>query len=249
VNEYINSVIEAVKFSTMVETFGADRPDMVLWLAIIAAVGVVVAMYGYKIYKFVIIGTGMVLGAVIGHFVSEMLPGMAPDWVWMGGCSLLVGGLAYGLFHSALALIGAVGGGLLGWAIMNSLAGRPDQAGYGAAVGIVLGGAGAFLLNRFFVTILTSVAGSYALIVVALTALDRLAPDAAKFAMGNEIVPLVWTLALALVAFWFQYRRLPPVAEKDKNKKKKAAQRKKETDASEDDDVDEDYEEEDFTED
>jgi len=213
-NEYLARVVEFARFSSLVELIGGGGgADLFLRLAGVAAAGVAIGFFGYKLHKFVVMGGGAVLGGLAGDFLFTAFPGLAPQYVWLGAGALLGAGLAYGLFHAALVVLGASMGGLTGWAVAAFFAGGP-KAGLGAAGGIVIGGVAAFVFNRFFVTVFSAAVGAYLLVTVALALLKTVAPVAGEKLLSREVIPLMWAIAGMFVAFWFQYGRLPPVVGK-----------------------------------
>ncbi|GEM_PF-2712102 len=226
----LDKFIDYVRFSSTVAVIESGGGfAMATRVAIAAVAGSVTAFFGWKIHKLVIMGAGAAVGAFGGHFLFKFLPGLAPAWVWMIGCAIIGAGLAYGLFHAACALTGAVAGGMVGWVLAAWIMSGSDKAGYGAAIGIVVGGVGAFALNRLFVTLFSGIVGSYALVAAILVVLHKIAPEASRAIPAGEFIPIVWMAAIAAVAVRFQYRKRPPLAEKDESERKKSDNYDKET--------------------
>ena len=221
VTDFLEKIVDYFRFASLVKLIeSGGSAGSIAGLAIFATVGLVIALYGRKIHKLVVMGGGAVGGAVAGHFIYGLIPNLAPAWVWMGGLALLGAGLAYGLFHTGLAVLGAAVGGMMGWAVMNGILNQPEKAGYGVAIGIVVGGAGAFVMTKFFVAILSAILGSYLLVAVIMVILHKIAPSTTDNMLKTGSIPFVWMMAIAVVSFWFQYRKLPPViepAEKEEN--------------------------------
>lgn len=241
---YYQKFIESVKISSLVDALASSGNIGVMWLLIVGAVGAIVAMFGYKIHKLVVIGTGMSVGALFGHFIFQLLSGYIempmPAWVLIVGLALVFGGLTYGIFHSGMALIGAAGGGVLGWLILSSILRQPEKGGYGVAVGIIVGGAASFLFKRLIVTFFSSVIGAYAVVLALAAIIQKGSKGAADFIVGNDVLPMVWVLAFAGVGFWFQYRRLPPLMEdEDRPRRRKAKKRVPQEEEEEADDLEE----------
>ena len=217
--DILGKIFDYFRFESLVKLIeSGGSAGSIAGLAIFAAVGLVIALYGRKIHKLVVMGGGAVGGAVVGHFIYGLIPNLVPAWVWMGGLALVGAGLTYGLFHAGLAILGAAVGGMMGWAIMNGILHQPEKAGYGVAIGIVVGGGGAFVMTKFFVTILSAILGSYLLVAVIMVILHKIAPNATDNMLKTGSIPFVWMLALAIVSFWFQYRKIPPVIESEKEK-------------------------------
>ncbi len=224
--EYLPRVVEYVRFSSLVSFVSeGGGAGLLIRLTAFVAGGVVAGLFGYKVHKFVIMGGGAVLGALFGDFLFTSFPDLMPQYVWLGAGALLGAGLAYGLFHAALVVLGASAGGLIGWAVAALFVEGP-KAGLGAALGIVIGGVAAFVLNRFFVTLFSAAVGAYLLVTVVLVLINMAAPSGGEMLLAHEFIPLSWAVAGMFVAFWFQYRRLPPVV--DKAKRKSRRQKKKE---------------------
>ena len=123
--------------------------------------GVVSMLYGYRIFKGVVIVYSSVLGAIGGWCLTSMLLDQ-PGWAWLG---VLVGAavmalLAWPLVRYFVCFWGAVAGALAGDAVAQAV-GDGGAMLIGVALGVVLGALLAALVFRFMVILTTSVVGAH----------------------------------------------------------------------------------------
>lgn len=145
----------------------------ILQSAILLACGLVYLLYGWKVFKILVI----VNAAIIGGFVGAMLGaahaqsggGPAIQWAWVGGVggAALLAVAAWPLMKYAVSLMGGLAGSLLGygcWRYIAELAGSGADvhrhAWAGALIGLVTLGLLAFIIFRLTVMIFTSFQGS-----------------------------------------------------------------------------------------
>jgi MFS family permease len=146
--------------------------------------GVIYLMYGWKIFKVLVVINAAVLGALLGAWVGGVLQGSPPpaeaakaaEQVQAQGgnmplfgaiaISLLMAVLALPLMKYAVSLMGGLAGSLLGysaWHYISHAAGAEAVYAYapaGALVGLVTMGLLAFLIFRVVIIIMTSFQGS-----------------------------------------------------------------------------------------
>ncbi len=128
------------------------------WLQAIIAIsfGVVYLLYGWRIFKVLVIIcfglVGLFAGIRIGaQFNSEILGGIV-------GLAVL-GGISVPLMRWAVSILGAIAGGVLTGGIWYAV-GLPDRyMPAGALVGIVAGGMISFIVFRIAVMLFTSLGG------------------------------------------------------------------------------------------
>ncbi len=139
------------------------------WLQAVIAIsfGVVYLLYGWRIFKVLVIIcfglVGLFAGVKIGsRFDSEILGGII-------GLSIL-GGVSVPLMRWAVSILGAIAGGILTSGVWYAV-GLPEKyMPAGAIIGIVAGGMISFIIFRIAVMLFTSLGGGM-LIVTGLLAL------------------------------------------------------------------------------
>lgn len=142
------------------------------WLQAIIAIsfGVVYLLYGWRIFKVLVIICfgliGLFAGINIGtRFNSEVLGGI------IGICVL--GGLSVPLMRWAVSILGAVSGGILTSGVWYAV-GLPERyMPAGALIGIVAGGMISFIVFRIAVMLFTSLGGGTLIIMGVLSLLYR----------------------------------------------------------------------------
>jgi hypothetical protein len=144
--------------------------------------GIVYLMYGWKIFKVLVVVNAAVLGAMIGAWIGGVLQPPPPEAAKaaeqvqaQGGnmplfgaiaISLLMAVLALPLMKYAVSLMGGLAGSLLGysaWHYISHAAGAEAVYAYapaGALVGLVTLGLLSFLIFRWVIIIFTSFQGS-----------------------------------------------------------------------------------------
>lgn len=136
-----------------------QQTTLLTWLQAVVGIsfGVIILMYGWRIYKaLTVIGFGIIglyLGLWIGTQFQKPLPGA------IVGCALLVI-LAIPLIRWAVAVLGAVAGGILAAGIWHSC-NLPQQFVWaGGLVGFVAGGMISFVVFKLAVMLFTSLSGT-----------------------------------------------------------------------------------------
>ncbi len=132
--------------------------------------GVIILMYGLRIYKaLTVIGFGLIglhLGLWIGTQFDRPLPGA------IVGCVLLVV-LAIPLIRWAVALLGAVSGGILASGVWHAFNLPQEYVWAGALIGIVAGFMVSFVMFKLCVTLFTSFSGTCLVMVGAFSLIYR----------------------------------------------------------------------------
>jgi len=129
------------------------------WLQAVIGIsfGIIVLMYGWRIYKaLTVIGFG-ILGLYVGLGIGEQLHKPIPGAII--GCTLLVI-LAIPLIRWAVAILGAVAGGILAAGIWHSCNLPQEFVWAGALTGLVAGGMVSFVVFKLSVMLFTSLGGT-----------------------------------------------------------------------------------------
>lgn len=193
----------------------ADLPQMIDQLDVVAAgllvpVGVLTLLYGFRVFKGVIVVYSAVLGAAGGWWLLSEGFGRS-DLAWAGllGGGVLVAVLAWPLMRGFIRVYGAVAGGLVGYAITQAVGDQRIMivgVGAGALIGAILA-AGVF---RLTVVVITSMLGSHMAVVGIIALLyhvDQVAdPLRRGFQQRSYLLPLV-VAAPAIVGIFYQLHR------------------------------------------
>lgn len=125
--------------------------------AVSIAIGLVYLLYGFKVFKILVIVNAAALGAWVGYLATQQwqIPWWTPPVA-----GLALGLLAWPLMRYAVCVMGALAGALLGTFIAKAI-GLSDQAVLaGAIIGLATLGLLAFVIFRIIVTGFTSLQGS-----------------------------------------------------------------------------------------
>ena len=179
-----------------------QQTTLLTWLHAVIGIsfGVIVLMYGWRIYKaLTVIGFGILglyLGLWIGTQFQKPLPGA------IVGCVLLVI-LAIPLMKWAVAVLGAVAGGILAAGIWHSCNLPQEFVWAGGLVGFVAGGLISFVVFKLAVMLFTSLSGT-SLIVIGTFALiyryETFASDPPTTHLNHLYYGDAWFLPLLLTA-------------------------------------------------
>lgn len=136
--------------------------------ALLLAVGVVYLIYGWKIFRILVVVNAAVLGALLGTKIGSMLNLQGSNMPLFGAIaiSLLFAVLALPLMKYAVSLMGALAGSLLGYSVWHYVcraANAPElgnSAWVGALIGLVTLGLLAFIIFRIVIIIFTAFQGA-----------------------------------------------------------------------------------------
>ncbi len=192
---------------------------------LLAASGIVYLLYGWKIFKVLVVCNALIIGAIFGTHLGLMFntPNM-PLYMAIGGGSLLAM-LAWPTMKFAVAIMGALAGSLLGfgvWQYISAATQNAEMARFGwagALIGLVLLGLLAFILFRVAVISWTAFQGAM-MIVAGLVALllkhQQFQQNVSQALRGNvHLLPLLVGVP-AGIGFIFQDAALVKKARKRK---------------------------------
>ena len=129
--------------------------------AVLILLGVVYLLYGYNLFKILVVLNAALLGASLGLMMGDR---SGAKWPLAVVGAVLLGAISWPAMKYAVALMGGMFGALVGttmWRIMDL---EPGYAWSGAAIGVVAGGLLCFILFRGCVMMYTSLQGSVMLI-------------------------------------------------------------------------------------
>jgi len=172
------------------------------WLQAVLAIsfGIVYLLYGWRIFKILVIISFGLLGMFAGIYSSRLVP---ISEVWGGIIGLVaLAVLAVPLMKWAVCILGAVAGGVLTAGIWYAFELPQTYIWAGGAVGAVAGGMISFIVLKAAVMLFTSLGGSV-ITVVGLLALLHIYETEMEVPPTTHIHDLVfdqnWFLPLALI--------------------------------------------------
>ncbi|NLX58212.1 MAG: TMEM198/TM7SF3 family protein [Phycisphaerae bacterium] len=157
---------EARELATRAAEFLAALPqtmDHIEWYVAVPLVpmGVISLLYGYRVFKGVVMVYSAVLGAAAGWWLAATQFSQ-PHLAWVGGLigAAVMALLAWPLVRYFVCFWGAVAGGLAGWAVARAVGG--DHAMLiavvgGSLAGLILAG----VVFRVMIVVTTSVIGAH----------------------------------------------------------------------------------------
>ena len=198
-----NATVEyGTKYVLRALDFIWQQTTLLTWLQAVIGIsfGVIVLMYGWRIYKaLTVIGFGILglyLGLWIGNQFQKPLPGA------IVGCALLVI-LAIPLMRWAVAVLGAVAGGILAAGIWHSCNLPQEFVWAGGLVGFVAGGMISFVVFKLAVMLFTSLSGTSLIVIGAFALIYRyetFASDPPTTHLNHLYYSNPWFLPLLLTA-------------------------------------------------
>jgi hypothetical protein len=179
-----------------------QQTTILTWLQAVIGIsfGIIILMYGWRIYKaLTVIGFG-ILGLYIGLWVGEQFQHSLPGAI-VGAALLVI--LAIPLMRWAVAVLGAVAGGILAAGIWHSCNLPQEFVWAGGLVGFVAGGMISFVVFKLAVMLFTSLSGT-SLIVIGTFALiyryETFASDPPTTHLNHLYYGNAWFLPLLLTA-------------------------------------------------
>jgi hypothetical protein len=149
-----------------------QQATILTWLQAVVGIsfGIIILMYGWKIYKtLTVIGFGLLglhLGLLVGNYIHKPLPGAVI------GCVLLVA-LAIPLIRWAVAILGGVAGAILAGGIWHSCNLPQEFVWAGALTGLVAGFMISFVVFKLSVMLFTSLSGTSLVVIGAFALIYR----------------------------------------------------------------------------
>ena len=162
--------------------------------ALFIAVGLVYLLYGYKVFRVLVVVNAAVLGAWIGHWI-----GMTWQLGWWpplaGAAALAIG--AWPLLRVAVCLTGGSAGGLLGALLAGTFKLDPTQTAIAALAGGLVLGLLSFVVFRLTVIGSTALLGSL-MTVLGITGVLAHFDELAK-AMHTALHACLWALPVMVI--------------------------------------------------
>ena len=166
------------------------------WIQAIFAVafGIIYLIYGWRVFKALVVINFVILGIFIGRFLGEKIG--SSIWGAIMG-AMILGVVSWPFMKYAVAGLGAIAGTLLGAALWRTF-GLPSHLIWsGALIGLISGGFLAFSSFKMSIIFFTSLQGS-AFMVIGVLALLHDYPDFGM-RLSDLIMSKVYLLPLLLV--------------------------------------------------
>jgi hypothetical protein len=159
--------------------------------------GAVCLMYGWRVFKILVVISFALLGLGLGVIIGNKIQGQNSQ-VWAGLIGLgLMAGVSVPLMRWAVSILGAVAGGILTSGIWYASGFTERYIWAGALIGIIAGGMISFIIFKIAVMLFSSLGGS-ALIVAGLLALLYLYPQT-KLQVEQVVFNNKWFLPIAIL--------------------------------------------------
>lgn len=194
--------------------------DLVNWCSqmgpaiagLLVVAGLVYLLWGFQIFKTLMIINAIVVGAVIGAVIGDKLGAVAPLAV-VG--AVLGAAITWPSMKYAVAVKGAVFGTILGATVWHSVGLDPRFAWSGAAIGLVTCGLLCFIIFRGCVVMFTSLQGSVMLILGLLGLILRYEDAAPHVGRYLSLKPFLLPLCIFIpTVVGMMYQQAPPGAPK-----------------------------------
>ncbi len=198
------------EFITSLETLST------LQAAAIVAIGIWYLFYGYKYFKAMVVINGAGGGALIGMYISRTFFNGSPNTpmlMALGG-AVLFGALAWPMLKYAVGIMGALAGGLVGyagWHLIATAIGNEtmrQHAWTGGVVGMVIVGMIAFVVFRASVIIFTALQGAIMTVggtISLLLAHSATSDSVRPMLVGNDLLLIIILGVPAAIGFAAQY--------------------------------------------
>jgi Domain of unknown function (DUF4203) len=177
--------------------------------------GGVYLMFGYYIFKWLVMVNAGLFGAAIGYKIAEQTNGSLVIGAVAGG--VIAAAIAWPLMKWAVAIMGGVFGALLGASLWRTSGLQPNLAWAGALSGLVGCGLLSFVLFRMSVIMYTSLQGSVMLIFGILGLVYKyktVAPDVQQHLLVKPFLLPLAILIPAILGLVYQHMQHPAPAKK-----------------------------------
>ncbi|HMB95126.1 MAG TPA: hypothetical protein VKK61_03725 [Tepidisphaeraceae bacterium] len=159
--------------------------------------GIVYLLYGYYIFRGLVLLNAGFFGAYVGSRIGEKAGSMFAGAL-MGG--FIAGALAWPFMKYSVALMGGIFGALLGASAWRAIGLQPEMCWAGALMGLIAFGLLSFILFRVSVMMFTSLQGSVMLIFGILGLIYKYKDAAPKVTENMTIKPFLLPLAIFVPA-------------------------------------------------
>ncbi len=181
---------------------------------VLLACGLVYLLYGWKVFRILIVVNAAILGGFLGVQAGQLLQGQNMPLFGAVAGAVLLAALAWPLMKFAVSIMGGLIGSVLGffiWTSVSNAAGNPGLNQYawaGALIGLVTLGLLAFIIFRITIIIFTAVQGAFLTVGAIMALLMKFEMPRARlltaFSSNPHLLMLV-VLVPTLIGFGLQY--------------------------------------------
>lgn len=165
---------------------------------LITLLGIVYLMYGFSMYKGLVMLNAVIVGGLAGAIIGQRFGGYTIAGGLLG--AIITGGVTWPFMKYAVALMGGICGAFVGAAIWLTAGLEPQFAWAGGMTGLVGFGLFAFILFRGSIIMYTSIQGA-AMVVTGLMGLIFKHQDmASRLAASINSQPLVMPILILIPA-------------------------------------------------
>lgn len=180
--------------------------------ALLIALGIVYLLFGFKMFRVLMMLNAAALGAAVGFAVGQRTDlGLA----LMVLCGFVAAAVTWPLMKWAIAILGGLSGALLGACLWQTVGLDPHFAWSGALTGLVLFGLLSFIIFRGSVTMYMSLQGAAMLILGLLGMLCKYDQIAPKVTNTMSLRPFLLPMAViipAIIGMLYQQADAPAQA-------------------------------------
>ena len=165
--------------------------------ALLIALGIIYLLFGFKIFRVLMMLNAAALGAALGFGVGQRTD---IGFALMVLCGFVAAAVTWPLMKWAIAVLGGLAGALLGASIWQSFGLDPHFAWSGALTGLVLFGLLSFIIFRGSVTMYMSLQGAAMLTLGAIGMLCKYDQIAPKLTHAMSLRPFLMPMAVIIPA-------------------------------------------------
>jgi len=165
--------------------------------AMLILLGVIYLIFGYKLFKALVMLNAAAVGATIGYAVGQRTE---MGFALMVLCGFIAAAVTWPLMKWAVAVMGGMAGALLGASVWQTAGLDPTFAWSGAMTGLVLFGLLSFILFRGSVTMYMSLQGAAMLIFGILGMVFKYEQFAPKVSHTMALRPFLLPMAIIIPA-------------------------------------------------
>ena len=182
--------------------------------AILIAVGIVYLLFGFNLFRVLMMLNAAALGAAIGFGIGQRTE---IGFALMVLCGFVAAAITWPLMKWAVAVMGGIAGALLGASLWQTFGLDPSFAWSGALTGVVLFGLLSFIIFRGSVTMYMSLQGAAMLIFGILGLIFKYDQIAPKVAHTMTLRPFLLPMAViipAIIGMLYQQANATPAPAK-----------------------------------
>jgi hypothetical protein len=182
-------------------SYWPGQTDLLVWFhemgsavaLLLVLLGLVYLLFGYHLFKPLVLLNAAFVGAMIGVFISGRTGGALPSGI-LGG--FVAAAATYPLMKWAVALMGGLFGALLGFTLWRTFGLEPGFAWTGGCMGLIACGLLCFIVFRGSVMAYTSLQGSVMLVFGILSLAYKYQDFAPRLSQSLQVKPFLLPMAI-----------------------------------------------------